>query len=92
MSCASAHFELRYCAKPATTLERGLLPSYALRLGFTRTVDVPHDGVLGFAILELMLQSRASLAADVAGQGPDGFAPRSTSPASSSCATPRATW
>ncbi|HEX7836698.1 MAG TPA: VOC family protein [Kofleriaceae bacterium] len=54
------------------------LPFYVERLGFTRTVDVPHDGALGFAIfargkLELMLQSRASLAADVAGLDPDGF-------------------
>ena len=54
------------------------LPFYALRLGFTQTVDVPHDGVLGFVILrrgeiELMLQSRASLAADVAGLDPHGF-------------------
>ncbi|HEU4731140.1 MAG TPA: VOC family protein [Kofleriaceae bacterium] len=54
------------------------LPFYVDRLGFTKTVDVPHEGKLGFAILnkgelELMLQSRASLAADVAGLDPDGF-------------------
>ena len=54
------------------------LPFYVERLGFTRTVEVPHDGVFGFAILSrgelaLMLQSRASLAADVAGLDPDGF-------------------
>lgn len=54
------------------------LPFYVERLGFTRTVEVPHDGVLGFVILrrgelELMLQSRASLAADIAGLDPDGF-------------------
>jgi catechol 2,3-dioxygenase-like lactoylglutathione lyase family enzyme len=54
------------------------LPFYVDRLGFTRTVDVPHGDVLGFVILkrgelELMLQSRASVAADVAGVDPDGF-------------------
>ena len=40
------------------------------RLGFTQTVAVPHGDALGFAILsqgevEVMLQSRASVAADV---------------------------
>jgi catechol 2,3-dioxygenase-like lactoylglutathione lyase family enzyme len=54
------------------------LPFYVERLGFTRTIDVPHDGKLGFVSLargelELMLQSRASLAADVAGLDPAGF-------------------
>jgi catechol 2,3-dioxygenase-like lactoylglutathione lyase family enzyme len=54
------------------------LPFYVERLGFAQTVDVPHDGKLGFVILkhgelELMLQSRASVAADVAGLDPDGF-------------------
>jgi catechol 2,3-dioxygenase-like lactoylglutathione lyase family enzyme len=54
------------------------LPFYVERLGFTKTVEVPHDGKLGFVILkhgelELMLQSRASVAADVAGLDPDGF-------------------
>lgn len=54
------------------------LPFYVERLGFTRTVDVPHGDKLGFAILkrgdlELMLQSRASLAADIAGLDADGF-------------------
>lgn len=54
------------------------LPFYTGRLGFTKTVEVPHEGKLGFAILkhgevELMLQSRASLAADIAGLEPDGF-------------------
>jgi catechol 2,3-dioxygenase-like lactoylglutathione lyase family enzyme len=54
------------------------LPFYVERLGFTHTVEVPHDGKLGFVILkrgelELMLQSRASVAADVAGLEPDGF-------------------
>ena len=47
------------------------LPFYE-RFGFAKTVDVPHDGKLGFVILkrepvELMLQSRASMAADIAG-------------------------
>jgi hypothetical protein len=54
------------------------LPLYIERLGFTQTVDVPHDGVLGFVILkrgtvELMLQSHASVEADVAGMDPAGF-------------------
>jgi hypothetical protein len=45
------------------------LPLWA-RLGFTKTVEVPHGDGLGFAILagaglELMLQTRASLEADV---------------------------
>jgi hypothetical protein len=40
------------------------------RLGFARTAEVPHDGELGFVILqsgavELMYQSRASVAADL---------------------------
>jgi catechol 2,3-dioxygenase-like lactoylglutathione lyase family enzyme len=40
------------------------------RLGFTKTVEVPHEDKLGFVILqrehlELMLQSRASLKGDV---------------------------
>jgi catechol 2,3-dioxygenase-like lactoylglutathione lyase family enzyme len=54
------------------------LPFYIQRLGFTQTVDVPHDGKLGFVILkrgtaELMLQSHASVAADIAGLDPTGF-------------------
>ena len=54
------------------------LPFYVERLGFTQTVDVPHEGKLGFVILkrgdlELMLQSRASVAADIAGLEPDKF-------------------
>ena len=54
------------------------LPFYVERLGFTQTVDVPHEGKLGFVILkrgnlELMLQSCASVAADIAGLDPDGF-------------------
>src|ERR1700759_1948982 len=54
------------------------LPFYVERLGFGRPVGGPHGGKLGFVILkhgelELMLQSRASVAADVAGLDPDGF-------------------
>jgi len=50
------------------------LAFYVERLGFTKTIDVPHDGKLGFVSLsrdgvELMLQSEASLAADIAGLG-----------------------
>jgi catechol 2,3-dioxygenase-like lactoylglutathione lyase family enzyme len=46
------------------------LPFWVDRLGFTKSVEVPHDGRLGFVILnhgpvELMLQSVASVAADV---------------------------
>jgi len=48
------------------------LPFYVQRLGFEKTVEVPHEGALGFVILkrgelELMMQSGASLAADIAG-------------------------
>jgi catechol 2,3-dioxygenase-like lactoylglutathione lyase family enzyme len=48
------------------------LTFYVERLGFAPTAEVTHDGLLGFVILardgvELMLQSRASLAADIAG-------------------------
>lgn len=47
------------------------LPFWVHRLGFQKTVEVPHDGQIGFVILqkdtvEVMLQSRASLAGDVA--------------------------
>jgi catechol 2,3-dioxygenase-like lactoylglutathione lyase family enzyme len=54
------------------------LPFYVERLGFTQTVDVPHDGKLGFVILkrgdlELMLQSCASVEADIAGLEHAGF-------------------
>jgi catechol 2,3-dioxygenase-like lactoylglutathione lyase family enzyme len=46
------------------------LPFWVDRLGFTRTVEVPHENHLGFVILkrddvELMLQSRPSLGKDV---------------------------
>jgi catechol 2,3-dioxygenase-like lactoylglutathione lyase family enzyme len=54
------------------------LPFYVDRLGFTKGDEVPHEGALGFVILkrdtaELMLQSCASLAGDVAGIDPAGF-------------------
>jgi hypothetical protein len=47
------------------------LPFWVDRLGFEKSVEVPHEGALGFVILkrgstELMLQTRASLAADIA--------------------------
>lgn len=46
------------------------LPFWCDRLGFVKTVEVPHEGGLGFVVLaqgatELMLQSRASVAADL---------------------------
>lgn len=49
------------------------------RLGFTKTVEVPHEGALGFVILnhsptEIMLQSRASVEADVPGTLANGAA------------------
>jgi hypothetical protein len=48
-------------------------------LGYEKSVEVPHDGALGFVILNglggaIMLQTRASLAADlpsVAARGPE---------------------
>jgi len=48
-----------------------VLPFWVDRLGFEQTTEVPHDGRLGFVILkhgavEIMYQSRASVAADVA--------------------------
>jgi hypothetical protein len=53
------------------------LPFWVGRLGFTKGVEVPHEGRLGFVILnhgpiELMLQSVASVRADVPalGEGP----------------------
>lgn len=47
-----------------------VLPFYAA-VGFEKVMDLEHEGALGFVILhhgavELMLQSRASVAADVA--------------------------
>ena len=54
------------------------LPFWGERLGFARTVEVPHGDKIGFVILkhgdtELMLQSRASIADDVAGLGGETF-------------------
>lgn len=54
------------------------LPFYVGRLGFEQTIDVPHGGRLGFVILksgdvELMLQTQASLADDIAPLGEDSF-------------------
>ena len=48
-----------------------VLDFWVKRLGFTRTTEVPHEGHLGFVILEkdgieVMYQSRASVAADIA--------------------------
>jgi hypothetical protein len=47
------------------------LPFWVERLGFEKSVEIPHEGALGFVILkrgsaELMLQTRASLQADIA--------------------------
>ena len=49
------------------------------RLGFTQTVSVPHGGEIGFVILEkngieIMYQSRASVADDVPGLDVSGGA------------------
>jgi uncharacterized glyoxalase superfamily protein PhnB len=46
------------------------LPFWCEALGFEKVVEVPHEGRLGFALLthggrEVMLQTRASLAADL---------------------------
>ena len=54
------------------------LPFYVERLGFEKTVDVPHGDKLGFVILkrgqlELMMQSRASIADDIAPLAGDSF-------------------
>jgi hypothetical protein len=56
------------------------LPFWVDRLGFERTVEVPEGEVLGFVILQkgdvlVMLQTRASLAADAPALLPKGFAP-----------------
>ena len=47
-----------------------VLPFWVDRLGFTKTAEVPHEGRLGFVILErddvqIMYQTRDSVAADV---------------------------
>jgi uncharacterized glyoxalase superfamily protein PhnB len=46
------------------------LPFWEGQLGYTRVVEVPHEGALGFVLLtraggEIMLQSRASVAVDL---------------------------
>ena len=57
---------------PVLVVERieDCLPFWCDRLGFARTVEVPHGDALGFVILqlpgaELMLQSRASVRDDL---------------------------
>lgn len=47
-----------------------VLDFWVRRLGFTQTAEVPHEGRLGFVILErdgiqIMYQTQASVAADV---------------------------
>jgi uncharacterized glyoxalase superfamily protein PhnB len=54
------------------------LPFWEERLGFARVASVPHGDTLGFVILvaggaELMIQSRASVAADVASVAEDAL-------------------
>ncbi|HWB77334.1 MAG TPA: VOC family protein [Nannocystaceae bacterium] len=54
------------------------LPFWVERLGFTVTAEVPHEGHIGFVILalgdvELMLQSRASVAGDIAPLASESF-------------------
>ncbi|HTV21457.1 MAG TPA: VOC family protein [Polyangiaceae bacterium] len=54
------------------------LPFWIDRLGFEKSVEVPHEERLGFVILkrgkaELMLQSRASMANDIAPFGADAY-------------------
>jgi hypothetical protein len=54
------------------------LPFWVERLGFQKSVEVPHEGRLGFVILkrdsaELMLQTRASIASDIAPFGEDSY-------------------
>jgi hypothetical protein len=58
------------------TVEKSL-PFWVDRMGFTKTVEVPEEGGIGFAILvrdgaELMLQSIASVRKDVAAFAPNG--------------------
>jgi hypothetical protein len=47
-----------------------VLPFWVDKLGFNKTAEVPHEGTLGFVILErddiqVMYQTQASVAADV---------------------------
>lgn len=58
---------------PVLTVEaiEPVLDFWVRRLGFTRTTEVPHEGRIGFVILEkagveVMYQTRASIAADLA--------------------------
>lgn len=64
---------------PIITVDRiePCLPFWEKRLGFARTVEVPHGDALGFAMLErdgieVMYQSRASVAEDVPSLADDG--------------------
>ena len=48
-----------------------VLDFWIKRLGFNKTTEVPHEGHLGFVILEkdgieIMYQTKASVAADIA--------------------------
>lgn len=52
------------------------LPLWRDKLGYTVETEVPHEGALGFVILkqgpsEVMLQSRASVTADLSAIGKD---------------------
>jgi uncharacterized glyoxalase superfamily protein PhnB len=54
------------------------LPFWVDRLGFKKTVEVPAESGLGFAILvhgevEIMLQTRASLSGDIPGAAGDSY-------------------
>lgn len=54
------------------------LPFWLDRLGFEKKMELPHENALGFVILakgdvELMLQSEASLGADIAAVPRDGY-------------------
>jgi hypothetical protein len=47
------------------------LPFWCDAVGYTKSAEVPHEGALGFVLLEsaageIMFQTRASLAADIA--------------------------
>ena len=58
------------------------LPFWEDVLGYRRTVEVPHEGRLGFVLLvsddvQVMFQSRASILADLAGQSPADLASQS---------------
>lgn len=60
----------------AVTAVEPSLEFWEQRVGFARTVTVPHDEAIGFAILEkdgveLMLQSESSIRADFVGERAD---------------------